>query len=286
MENSVGERLDLQSDTVFLSEPSGLGIGEDRGYTEIEYGFFAATELEYEQLNINGTLVFKRGATKQEPYVSYQNFVQWVQSANNLKLVYQPYSTRELYLDVYMDTLELSEKEEIGWLECPVVFAATSPWHKRNPISLLFTTDVSSSPMRFTFAFPFQFSASGAGDTQVFTPGGHFPAALELAINGPASNIYFSCEDANTGEIIGALDLTGVSVAAGDKIYYSSQPNADGIWLISGNTRTDIIDRLNVNDNNFILIPVGKECRATLVAETSEGAEITHLMAVHEYYKG
>ena len=85
--------------------------------------------------------------------------------------------------------------------------------------------------MRFTFKFPFKFSDSGAGDAQVFTPQGHFPAAMELTVNGPCSNIYFKAEDNATGELIGALDLSGVSVAAGDRIYYSSRPNADGCLL-------------------------------------------------------
>ena len=94
-------------------------------------------------------------------------------------------------------------------------FHGTSPYHKKNPLTFLFQTDSTINPMRFTFKFPFKFSDSGAGDAQVFTPQGHFPAAMELTVNGPCSNIYFKAEDNATGELIGALDLSGVSVAAG-----------------------------------------------------------------------
>ena len=203
-----------------------------------------------------------------------------------MQLKYVPYPGRELYMDVNMDGLERTEKTLYGLLECPIVFRGTSPYHKKNPLTFLFRTKESTKPMRFTFSLPFRFSDSGAGDAQVFSPTGHFPAAMELTINGPVSNIYFKCEDAVTGEVVGVLDLSGVSVAAGDHIYYSSRPNADGVWKVSGNTRTDLVESLNENVANFFTLPVGKSIRATLTADTAAGAEVTHALQVHEYFKG
>jgi hypothetical protein len=282
--DEAGRERSLQSDIEFLWEPSGLGFAESREYAQVEYGFFAESSKDFEQPEISGTLVFWPKA--QEPYKTYHEFVDWVQRAQDLQLKYVPYTGRELYMDVNLDGIERAEKTLYRTLECPITFRGTSPYHKKNPLTFLFRTEESINPMRFTFKFPFKFSDSGAGDAQVFTPQGHFPAAMELYINGPVSNIYYKVEDNATGELIGALDLSGVSVAAGDHIYYSSRPNADGVWKVSGNTRTDLVESLNENVANFFTLPVGKEVRATLTADTTEGAEITHVLHVHEYFKG
>lgn len=265
--DNIGRERSLQSDIEFMWEPSGLGFAENREYAQVEYGFFIESSKDFEQPEISGTLVF--WSKTQEPYQTYHEFVDWVQGAQDMQLKYVPYPGRELYMDVSLDGLERTEKTLYGTLECPVVFHGTSPYHKKNPLTFLFQTDSTVNPMRFTFKFPFKFSDSGAGDAQVFTPQGHFPAAMELTVNGPCSNIYFKAEDNATGELIGALDLSGVSVAAGDRIYYSSRPNADGVWKVSGNTRTDLVESLNENVANFFALPAGKEVRATLAADTA-----------------
>lgn len=284
LENGAGVRVPLQDNEKFTWEPAGLGFGENREMPQVKYGFFAESKHDYVQPEMTGTMVFWEDAA--DPYKSYEEFVDWITKAEGLSLVYQPYEGRELYMDITVDSLEVPEPVLYGPLDCPVVFRGTSPYHKKNPLTFLFKTKESSNPMRFPFKFPFRFSDSGAGDAQVFTPTGHFPAAMELTINGPASNIYFKCEDAVTEEVIGALDLTGVSVVAGDRVYYSSRPNADGIWKISGNTRTDLVEFLNENVENFFTLPVGREIRAKLTADTTAGAEITHALRVHEYFKG
>lgn len=279
--DGVGRERSLQSDIEFLWEPSGLGFTESKKYSQVEYGFFVESSDDIKQPEVAGTIVFKK-----DPYKTYHEFLDWVHGANDLQLKYVPYPGRELYMDVNIDGIELAEKTQYGVLECPVVFRGTSPYHKKNPLTFLFKTEPVTNPMRFTFQFPFQFSDSGAGDAQIITPMGHFPAAMELTINGPVSRIYFKCEDAETGEVIGVLDLSGVSVAAGDHIYYSSRPNADGVWKISGNTKTDLVEFLNMNEKNFFTLPVGRQVKATLTADTAEGVEVTHVLQVHEYFKG
>lgn len=282
----TGERLPLQPKDNATYEPENLGFAENRSYSEVEYGFFGITQHSFTQPSLNGLILFWDDDERQQ-YKAYREFVDWVQKVNNLQIVYIPYSdSEELYMDVMLDELGIPNPILYGPLECPITLTGTSPYHKKNPLTFLFRTQESANPMKFTFKFPFQFSDSGARDAQVFTPTGHFPAAMELTVNGPVSNIYFKCEDAVTGEVIGVLDLSGVSVAAGDHIYYSSRPNADGVWKVSGNTRTDLVESLNENVANFFTLPAGKSVRATLTADTAAGTEVTHALQVHEYFKG
>ena len=283
LENSLGQRLSLQDKERFMWEPSGLGYSENISFAQVEYGFFTTSSNEFSQPSINGTLVFFPGI--QNPYVSYSEFVDFVNNSQDLQLVYSPYSGKELYMDIAVTTLDLTEIETTGVLECPVVMTGTSPYHRKNPLVFMFETQKTLNPMRFTFQFPFQYSASGASAVQLFTPTGHFPAAMELIINGPCSDVYFQVENSATGEIIGELDLSQVSVPAGAYIDYSSRPNADGIWLVDGLEKTDLTEMLNQNVANFFTLPVGQQLQATLSAETT-AADITHILRIHEYFKG
>lgn len=287
LENREGERISLFSEKIKLIEPSGLGISENRAYSELEYGFFGTETQEYTQPKITGTLVFPRAG--QSPYKTYQEFVAWTEAAQEMSLVYIPYSSRELYMDVVLDDLELTEMQKYGALECAVVFSGTSPYHKQNPLAYTFRSHLTQkNPMKFTFSFTFQFSQGGADGAVVFSPQGHYAAALEAVINGPVSNPRLICTNANTGELYGDLDLKGVSVAEGDRVYYSSRPNADGVWKISGGIRTSLIESLNINNNNFIRIPAGTSCKAVLAVDIPPGVsrELVHSLYVHEYYKG
>ena len=58
IENSIGERKTLQSNTLFFNEPEGLGYSLDGDYARVGDGFYAETSSYYEQPNIVGDLVF------------------------------------------------------------------------------------------------------------------------------------------------------------------------------------------------------------------------------------
>lgn len=286
LENEKGERLDLQSKTLFLHLPEGLGFGADRDYSEVEYGFFAESSNQYTQPVITGALKFLPGL--QDPYETYALFVQWKKATKKMKLVYYPTKERELYMDVNMDMLILSEKTLVGILECPVKFMGTSPFYKKNPLVFIFESEPTQNAMRFDFSFPFIFSQSGAEGVQIFTPTGHFPAAIELFINGPVSKPILKIENRSTNECYGVLDLSAISIAAGDQVYYSSRPNRDGVWKISGGIKTDLIDLVNINNNNFFSVPTGEPCSASFTADVEVGytEPIKHIMRIHEYYEG
>ena len=168
--DSIGRERSLQSDIEFMWEPSGLGFAENREYSQVEYGFFVESSKDFEQPEVAGTLVFKKGV--QDPYQTYHEFMDWVQGAKDLQLKYVPYPGRELYLDVNVDGLELSEKTLYGVLECPVIFRGTSPYHKKNPLTFLFRTEDNRNPMRFPFEFPFRQRGRGRAGLH---SGGAFP---------------------------------------------------------------------------------------------------------------
>ena len=285
LENAVGERMAFQYAAQFLWEPQGLGVDENASNYEVSYGFFAQAAQEYGQPNISGTVVFFRDYG--EPYANYSKLVQWMESAGELHLVYSPYNGREMYMDVALKSIELSEKTMYGGLECPITLLGLSPYYNQNPKVYTFAGAETENAMKFTFQFPFRFALSSAAGEQVFTVSGNFDAALEMEMNGPLSSPVLTVTDANTGAEYGELDLSGTSISAGQQIVYSSRPNHMGVWIVSQGTETSIEGDLDISKNNFITIPAGATCRAQFSATIPPGtAEVQQVLRVFEYFKG
>lgn len=285
LENAVGERMAFQYGAQFLWEPQGLGVDENASNYEVSYGFFAQAAQEYGQPNISGTVVFFQDYG--EPYANYSKLVQWMESAGELHLVYSPYNGREMYMDVALKSIELSEKTMYGGLECPITLLGLSPYYNKNPKVYTFDTVQTENAMKFTFQFPFRFSASSAAGEQVFAVSGNFDAALEMELGGPLSAPVLTVTDRNTGTEYGELDLSGTSISAGQQIVYSSRPNKMGVWTVSGGNETDLENDLDISKNNWILIPPGATCTAKLTATIPPGVETgPQILRVFEYFKG
>ena len=283
LETGTGERLSLQSKSLFFYLPTGLGFSENRTLSQIEYGFWTEQNKLFGARNILGTMVFTN--EEQDPYVSYEQFVNFIESAESLKLVYVPYTGRELYSDVKFNGIELSEKDVNGLLQCETQFVALSPYYEKNPLNFYFSTNDITTPFVFPFTYPFQYVDGNFGGGQTFTVDGHFDAAFELKIYGAASNISFYCTDLKGNEI-GRLELPDVSIEDGEYILYSTKPNQDGIWLVSNGTKEDLVPYLDINLQNFFLLPKNKTINAYLKLTAGAGTEKTHVLSVFEYFKG
>lgn len=181
----------------------------------------------------------------------------------------------------------LGEMAGHGVLEAPVSMRGTSPFYLRSPREFAFAfTDV-ERPMRFTFAFPFRFSQGSAADEKTLTAGGHFPAALELHVFGPASSPVLNATDAD-GKPLGELDLTGVAVGVGESVYWSSKPNETVVKKVTADGEEDLVPLLDVRKNNFFTLPAGTPVKLALRLDVNPGAQPVRAaqVRVHEYFRG
>lgn len=283
LENSKGRWLDLQSEPLFLTKPTGLGFGMKRDYAQIEYGFFAELASEYEQPTIEAELVIMEG-----DYSEYGKLVEWCADADSIKLVYKPNESRTLLMDVDLEKIELEEMTMYGSLVVPIVMKGKTPYHSRFPKSYEFSIGMADNPMRFTFQFPFRFSQSTADSVQKVNVRGHMPAAMELSAFGPLSKPVLRAEVVESGEILGLLDISDISLAEGEELYYSSQPNDTGLWKIIGDKKTAIHNVFEPENENFIRIPPGKDVALILSADidpTYTGLK-KPVAYIHEYFMG
>ncbi len=283
LENDKGERRSLQTANLFFCHPDGLGYADSIDYFESEYGFFNETNRMHEQPNIVGDLVFFK-----DHYNSYKEFVDWVYTAGDLKLIYQPTAQRELIMDVDMERQSLSEKTPFGTLETPVSFRGKAPFYSRNRQQIIFENELIDNLMQFNFDFPFVFSQTGKKYEKALHITGQYPAAFELFINGPCHDPVFKVQKQQDGKLCGLLNLAGISLKEGEIIHYSSKPNAAGIWKVAGEHRENMLDVLDLSNDNFFRVPHSIDVLVSLAAEIDAQHQETvkHHLTLHEYFRG
>ena len=111
IENENGQRFSMMNieEDCFLSSPSGLGYGYNIEYSQIGNDFIQNIK-KITQGQIGGELIFKN-------YDNYKKFVDFVESANFLKLVYKvPFENgyTEYFKDIDISTVDKTEKRHRG----------------------------------------------------------------------------------------------------------------------------------------------------------------------------
>lgn len=274
-ENSIGERVDLQSSIVFHA-PSGLGVANESTYGRVSDGFHALTYSTLAQGNIVGELVFTTG------YAGYKTFVDWVYKGYDLKLVYAP-ATTEYYRDIEVEYVQKTELGSGGWLVCPVSLICKSPWYKPTPIQISLAPSSTGSYRVYNYTYDVIYPTSASANSVDITPAGHLGAALYIEVDGALESPVITLTRQSDGEVLGTIDLNGLSVDSSTTLIYSSRVGAMGIWTLTGGVLTDQIDYIDLADNNFFSIPAGVPCTLTLSSDTT----ISTIAAVqlYEYYK-
>lgn len=143
LENEYGVRLNLNSpDVGFLTSPSGLGYSMKANYVNIGNSYLNSY-MNTNQAEIKGTLVFGG----RNPYESYEKYVDFVNSAQKLRIVYVPF-TGEYFRDVDMVSIDKGEMGK-GVLSCAVSFKCRSLFYINKEDR--FVIERSEGELRFDF---------------------------------------------------------------------------------------------------------------------------------------
>lgn len=106
IENETGQRFSMMNieEGCFLSSPTGLGYSYDTQYSQIGNDFLQNIR-KLTQGQISGELIFKK-------YDNYKKFVDFIESAIFLKLVYKiPFENgfTEFFKDIDISNIDKSE---------------------------------------------------------------------------------------------------------------------------------------------------------------------------------
>lgn len=279
IQNAAGDKKDLTQKTHFLHAPSGLGFARTATCERPLDGFFQNVYDESEQINIVGDLVFA-----EKGYEDYRDFVNWLLSGQDLKLIYSPFGAEEYSCAVDAESIGKTEIDnKSGALICPTSFRATSPWTRINPIVLNFALNPNAGYMTYPYSYPYRYTASDADNIIEYTAQGHYPASITLDAQGEMASPKLALLNKGTGEILGQLFLNDFTVEATERLYYSTSPNNSGVWLIAADgTQTDLSANLDLTYDSFFALPPGVPCQLKL---EFTGTSVTSTLYIEEYFR-
>lgn len=281
--NADGQKYNLINDMTraFLWQPSGLGFQYDKDYMESD-GFFFEMNSAVSQTAKTGTLVFFK-----DPYTQYKAFMDYISSSEGLRLAYSPKGNTWYYVDIDIEYVEKSEIEENGTLQCSISMLPKTPMYLPYELNIDLSGDLGTSIKQYggvNYAYKYDYTYSNtavAGEIEFEIPA-QMNSGMEIIINGeisaPVVEVY--AED----EKIGEIDLSSISILAGDYVKYSSIPTSAGIYQSVSGVVDDITEQIGLNADypTFFMLPPNKSIRVVLSADVLTGTSAS--IKVYEYF--
>ena len=269
LENEKGQqfRMDNLDEGCFLTSPSGLGYSYNVNFVQLGYDFIENNRKINQQI-LKGTAYFKS-------YNMVKNFIDYVESAKNLKWIYKiPFENEEkiFYRDVVITKLDKTEKSG-RWLACPIEFASKSLWYEQNETIFKIKPQINETRWNFNWNTVFNDNSSQSIN---YENKSHTDAPITLEIDGPVSNPNF--EIYVNGELIQEVKIK-VNILKYEKLIYNSKENEFSITKIkTDGTKESLfdLDIIDFKNNNVICIPQTKICELRIRADnTIENAKLT-----------
>lgn len=281
LQNKMGERLDLMLKSSFLSEPTGLGFSEAKEYISPSDGFFYEINSNYSQPKISAQVVF---LDLKNAYADFRKMATWINKQNDLKIVYRPYGSDDFFMNVKISEFSKAEITPEGYLACDITFDGLSPWFSQTPLTLNFQKS-SSGTKRYTYKYQYIYGVSRTPGSVDFQIDGDFDGGVEFTAQGLAVSPILTLKRKDNGKVLGKMDLTGTSIAQGEKLIFSSTSNNSGVWIEKNGERKNIIDSAVLQEGVELFFKAPRNTSLTLSLEVSGVIEGSTTVNVYSYWK-
>lgn len=266
LRDSVGNTYNLNiPDTSFLYEPRGLGYEMDVGYIRIGTSW-ARNYFRDNQGEISGSVVFP-----QNQYNGAADFLRFVRGSGALTLVYTT-DAGEFLRDVDLVSFDKSEITTGNVLRCPVRLRARGLWYSPYATRVVISAGASGRGTRYSFRYSARYSGYGEGAIQVENDGSA-AAPFVVEFNGAIADpvIVLLVDGVETAR----MEITGEALA-GESICVSTVDGNLYCYVKSGDTKTNLISGLDINNNNFFKLPIGvSELRFSAAAQITQPILLT-----------
>lgn len=273
--DGAGKQYGLNGEAlVWLLNPTGLGVSFANKYSDIKQGFFAPLNADEWQTQ---SIVCDFGII--EPaYQTFRSFIDWMVTAEELVIVYQPFGSEKFYRKVKLDYLEKTELFNGIWLRCPASFTCLTPWYKPTTLTVEIA-DESAGAMEYTFTYDndlvYSSDYNGAYGVEL-TPSGHLPAAITLEYTGAITNPVIVLEGKSSGKEYGRC---AVNKAASSSLSFSSL-YADSYCMVDGDDASDYISPAY---DPFFHLPLTEPCVLKILSSASFSG--TAEASIYYYYR-
>lgn len=244
--NELNTRYDLQDIQTngFLASPSGLGYSTNITYVKVGNAFLEDSR-ELQQGTIDGSVYFNG-------YAEYQGFVNFIESSEQLRMIYQPLDV-EYFRDVDFASIAKNELDPTtGCLICPIQLKCKGLYYTED--NKRFIMEQLEGESRYNVTYPFKFNDySTVGVTYNNT--GHSEADLLAEVYGyvidPILELYVN-------NILKHRVTFNITVQSGQKLLYSSKDGDNYVILEAADgTQTNVINCLDLANDNFFKMPKG-----------------------------
>lgn len=271
IENELNDRFSLWGNRVYMVDPTGLGIKHDATYIRIGNSFIRNKNLQVAQATIGGKIEFLDPGAN-ERFIEFYNFCA---SASELKLVYDPGNGKEYIRDI--DIAEAGKTERTGsTLPISVKFDCKTLYYSRDNNTFLFES--ASSEKRYDYQYDFTYNDQGIYETMVENDG-HVEAPFDCYIYGYSANPSINILKDN--ETLYEVNFP-IAVEEGEYIKYSSRDGMLEATLVSKNKKTNLMNLLDIEKDNFFKIPIGK---SKIVFSSSSLSTNIVMLTIYKMYE-
>lgn len=273
LQNSIGERVDLNVAPYILTDPEGLGFGFSDTMSHIGDGMFKRTYRDY---SVN-KIVFNLNIVS-DPYENYRTLSNFLNKGYELMFVYAPTETSgEYFCDVDVEYINKGEITDGNILQLPCSLCCRSLWYKEIvKVMDIFPTS-STGQSRFDLKYDFTFIPDSVDGACQIKAGGHIPSGLKIVVDGILHNPVISLTSAD-GTLIGKMELNK-TIASGETLVLSSTYQDSGCW-IDGVSQLNLLD---ITHNNFFRVPLNETC--TLAISSDQADDINAQIYIYDYYR-
>lgn len=250
--NEKGQEYPLNDlkNYAFLTSPNGLGYGYDTDYQYIGDVFIEDIKKR-NQGSMTADLNFRN-------YDNYNDFVNFIELSESISLVYEiPFQIKPIkkyYIDVNIQSIGKSEKQDTGIITESIVLEYKSLWYEKQ--ETIFKIEAKDREIRWNFRWASRFSSYDVRNI-IFNNEGHVDAPFKVEIEGTAINPKIAIYRDGSLENILQLPIT---INEGEKLLYSSLEN--DIYIMKQNTDGTLtnlfdLDYISLENENIFRLKRG-----------------------------
>ena len=271
-ENEKGQQIDCQkiNGGLFLYNVTGLGYEKDIQYEQLGNTFISNKE-KINQNIINGELEFY-----DMTYDEYQQFIDFINYASELKLIYIPKTSKrtKFYRDIDVCKIDKAEEDDFNILSCPITMNCKSLWYQEKTI-IHELNPSEDNVMRWDFEWDSRFTDYGSSSLNLKNEG-HVEAPVVIVLFGRIVNPRFELWVEGVKYQTVPMNIT---IEEFEKLIYGTK-EAD-FYIRKQNTDGTLEDLfkdnvISIENDNVIRIPTNKSCELKIIADTEvQKAKIT-----------
>lgn len=190
--NGKLQSCNITSQDMFFNNPKGLGFERTSSYRQVGDRWVRVNRKRKQQ-SITGSVALI-GA---DPYLSYFNFVQFIQS-EPLTLLYTPNdqakptspSGMTYRMSVDVSKIEKTEMEKEGYLDCNITFVPKTPWYEYRVITNGKVEGQDEDFLKWGITWGIKW-----GPLDEYSKGirsvSYTPSPARLTVHGPVNNPYW-----------------------------------------------------------------------------------------------